>query len=136
MAIPAAQAAPLTSVAGLSKEASVVDVRHRHHGYYGGRHYNRGYYGHRRHNNGAAVAAGVAGLAFGVLAGQAMAQPRYYEPAPRYYAPAPRYYAPAPVYSYSGGGGDWLAYCSARFRSFDPRSGTYLGYDGRRHYCR
>ncbi|WP_416377595.1 BA14K family protein [Bradyrhizobium symbiodeficiens] len=24
----------------------------------------------------------------------------------------------------------------ARFRSFDPISGTYLGRDGRRHYCR
>ena len=30
---------------------------------------------------------------------------------------------------------DWEARCSYRYRSFDPRSGTYLGYDGRRHYC-
>jgi hypothetical protein len=27
------------------------------------------------------------------------------------------------------------AYCSSRFRSYDPSSGTYLGYDGRRHAC-
>ena len=31
---------------------------------------------------------------------------------------------------------DWLNYCSRRYRSFDPASGTYLGYDGYRHYCR
>ena len=27
------------------------------------------------------------------------------------------------------------AYCAQRFRSYDPASGTYLGYDGRRHPC-
>jgi opacity protein-like surface antigen len=26
-------------------------------------------------------------------------------------------------------------YCSARFRSYDPASGTYLAYDGQRHSC-
>jgi hypothetical protein len=26
-------------------------------------------------------------------------------------------------------------YCSRRFRSYDPASGTYLGYDGERHPC-
>ena len=30
----------------------------------------------------------------------------------------------------------WVGNCSRRFRSFDPGSGTYLGYDGYRHYCR
>lgn len=30
----------------------------------------------------------------------------------------------------------WLAYCFDRYRSFDPRTGTYLGKDGRRHRCR
>jgi len=25
--------------------------------------------------------------------------------------------------------------CSQRYRSFDPASGTYLGYDGQRHPC-
>ena len=37
------------------------------------------------------------------------------------------YAAPAP-------GGD-VAYCAQRFRSYDPASGTYLGYDGLRHPC-
>jgi hypothetical protein len=31
---------------------------------------------------------------------------------------------------------DWIEYCSAKYRSFDPASGTYLGYDGERHACR
>lgn len=26
--------------------------------------------------------------------------------------------------------------CAQRFRSYDPASGTYLGYDGKRHACR
>lgn len=29
----------------------------------------------------------------------------------------------------------WLNYCSAKFRSFDARTGTYKGYDGLRHFC-
>jgi hypothetical protein len=32
-------------------------------------------------------------------------------------------------------GGDAVAYCESRFRSYDPASGTYLGYDGLRHPC-
>jgi hypothetical protein len=30
---------------------------------------------------------------------------------------------------------DSIAYCQQRFRSYDPASGTYLGYDGIRHPC-
>ena len=30
---------------------------------------------------------------------------------------------------------DAVAYCSQRYRSYDPASGTYLGYDGNRHPC-
>jgi len=30
---------------------------------------------------------------------------------------------------------DMVAYCARRFRSYDPASGTYLGYDGLRHPC-
>ena len=32
-------------------------------------------------------------------------------------------------------GGDSPTYCASRFRSYDPASGTYLGYDGLRHPC-
>jgi hypothetical protein len=32
------------------------------------------------------------------------------------------------------GGGD-ASYCAQRYKSWDPASGTYLGYDGQRHPC-
>ena len=59
-----------------------------------------------------------------------------YAYAPGYeYAPvyeyAPRY---APGYAADAGGGD-VGYCQQRFRSYDPASGTYLGFDGLRHPC-
>ncbi len=48
-----------------------------------------------------------------------------------------------PVYNYAPGGiapryaaRPDVAYCRARFRSFDPATGTYLGIDGMRHPCR
>jgi hypothetical protein len=33
------------------------------------------------------------------------------------------------------GGGDAVAYCMQTYQSYDPASGTYLGYDGLRHPC-
>ncbi|PLW77268.1 BA14K family protein [Cohaesibacter celericrescens] len=30
----------------------------------------------------------------------------------------------------------WYRYCDARYRSFNPRTGYFRGYDGRRHFCR
>jgi hypothetical protein len=46
------------------------------------------------------------------------------------------YYGPD-YYGYpnDGYGADAIAYCSQRFKSYDPASGTYLGYDGIRHPC-
>jgi hypothetical protein len=61
------------------------------------------------------------GFAAGAILGGLLAAPYYYGP-PRGY-----YYGPPP--------GDAVAYCMRRFRSYDPRSGTYLGYDGYRHPC-
>ena len=63
-------------------------------------------------------------FATGALIGGALAAPYYYAPTPRVY------YEDGP-----GGGGDAVAYCMQRFRSYDPASGTYLGYDGQRHPC-
>ncbi|MGF7161964.1 hypothetical protein FHS85_003607 [Rhodoligotrophos appendicifer] len=48
-----------------------------------------------------------------------------------YAAPQP-YYAPPPVVY---GGGNHVQYCMNRYRSYDPRTDTYLGYDGYRHRC-
>jgi hypothetical protein len=71
-----------------------------------------------------------AGLITGAVIGGALA-PRYY---PYYYGPGPYYYGPGPYAPYPAGG-DAVAYCMQRFKSYDPASGTYLGYDGLRHPC-
>jgi hypothetical protein len=79
----------------------------------------------RSYRRGDGIAAGVAGLAAGALIGGAIAS-----------AQQPVYAAPPPPYAVAqGGDADWIAYCSQRYRSFDPASGTYLGYDGQRHMC-
>jgi hypothetical protein len=59
---------------------------------------------------------GIAGLATGAIVGGAIAQQA------------------TPAYGVAADP-DWLAYCSQRYRSFDPASGTYLGYDGLRYPC-
>ncbi len=88
-----------------------------------------------------AIIAGIAAGAIiaGALAGEHRRRhynaPRayYYEPVPPprvYYAPPPRHsYAPPPWSS------EWYAYCSQRYRSFDPRSGTFQPYRGPRRFC-
>ena len=66
-------------------------------------------------------------------------RPYYYAPPRRtyYYAPPPVVYAPAPVYSYAPAPWSpaWYRYCSQRYRSFDPRSGTFQPYYGPRRLC-
>ncbi len=94
--------------------------------YGGGRYYSgRGYYGrpyagryYRRGGGGAAAAGLIGGLAAGAIIGGAIASQQA-QAAPVYAAP----------------GNDAVAYCMQRFRSYDPASGTYLGYDGMRHPC-
>lgn len=49
-----------------------------------------------------------------------------------YTSPSP-YRPAAPGLGVANGG---AASCAARFRSYDPSSGTYLGFDGVRHPCR
>src|SRR5215469_17308054 len=102
---------------------------------------------------GAPAAAFVAGG----LIGGALAAPYYYGYGPYYggpyaYSPGPYYggpyaYSPGPYYpgpytaappapaapAYSSE--DSEDYCAQRFRSYDPSTGTYLGYDGQRHPC-
>jgi BA14K-like protein len=95
--------------------------------------------------HGAAVGAGIAGFAAGALLGGAIAGSRYYGYAPGYYygGYAPEYdYGYAPDgYGYAPGvvvgpsAGDAEAYCEQRFRSYNPSTGMYLGYDGRYHPC-
>jgi BA14K-like protein len=90
------------------------------------------HYSHRSYHHGggagAAAVAGIAGLIIGGIAASQAYPDYYYGPGPGYYYyPAPRvYYSP-----YDPA----IAYCMRRFRSYDPYSMTYLGYDGYRHPC-
>jgi hypothetical protein len=75
---------------------------------YRGRHWRHRHYYRRHHHDddaGAVAAGAIFGLAAGAILGNAAA------------------------------GNNAVAYCSRRFRSYDPASGTYLGYDGYRHSC-
>jgi hypothetical protein len=80
------------------------------------------------------------GAVAGAVIGGALASNAYYG-GPGYYAPG--YYddqydndGPVAVVQGPGGGGDdTVAYCMQTYRSYDPRSGTYVGYDGLRHPC-
>jgi len=96
-----------------------------------------------------------AGIAAGAVVGGLLAAPYYYGgyyPYAGYYGAAPYYggyytepgyvddgyYAgggyPAAGGGYYGGGGG-VQYCMQRYRTYDPRSGTFIGNDGRRHPC-
>ncbi len=107
----------------------------------------------RQNDNSGLIAAGIVGLAVGAIIAGSVA-PRRVETVPvrprhdpAYYPPEPvssrrdeprviyadeqdEYYAPPEPWTR-----DWYRYCHSRFRSFDPESGTYLGYDGYRHFC-
>jgi BA14K-like protein len=107
-------------------------------GYAGGYGGYRG--GYRRHGGGGFIPGAVAGA----VVGGALASSYGYYGGPGYYSPGyyPGYYddsyyddtvvaaSPAPVV-----GGDAETYCMQRYRSYDPASGTYMGYDGLRHPC-
>jgi hypothetical protein len=81
----------------------------------------------------------IPGLAAGAIIGGVASQSYGYYDGPGYYAPGyydDQYYdqgvvavAPGPV------GDDAIAYCMQTYRSYDPASGTYLGFDGYRHPC-
>jgi hypothetical protein len=123
LAAPAA-AAPLApaqaSIATAGSTNLVEQVQYRR--YYGPRYgyYGRGY----RYNRGAAVGAGIAAGALGALAAGALLAPGPVYAAP----PPPVYVAPAPAYVEPDA--DAIAYCSRRFRSYDPSTGTYIGSGG------
>lgn len=118
-----ASAMPIGNALALKNAApAAVETVQWRRGWYGG--------GWRRGGGGWGWGAAGAGLVAGAIIGSALTAPYYgYGP---YYAPPPVAYGPpvgAPV------AGDATAYCMQRFRSYDPASGTYLGYDGLRHPC-
>lgn len=112
LAIPigaSAQAAPVVAASGMAKNvANLVKVqwRHnRHHGWH--RHRWDDGYGHRYSRGwGPAIGGFVAGAAIGSAVANSRAQ-----------------------------AAENNAYCSQRYKSYDPSSGTYMGYDGIRHPC-
>jgi hypothetical protein len=104
--LPAAQAAPINgSALANAKAAQAVAPTEVQ---WRRRYYHRRYrrHHHHHHNDAGAFAAGsIFGLVTGAILGNAAAN------------------------------NNAVAYCSQRFRSYDPASGTYLGYDGYRHPC-
>jgi hypothetical protein len=117
VAIQSVSAAPLAADHALSKIGTNTEtVQYRHHGFRhhsgGWRHDGYGYngrygrYGGGYYRNGPAV---LGGMAAGAIIGGAIAN--------------------------SHARVDSDGYCSQRYKSYDPASGTYLGYDGRRHSC-
>jgi hypothetical protein len=92
---------------------------------YGGRYgYGYGYgYGRRGWGYGAGAAVAAGALAGGAVAGYPYDYGNTYGAAPVYAEPE------------QTGSVDNTAYCMQRFQSYDPQSGTYLGYDGLRHPC-
>lgn len=121
-AMTPASAAPAVSpgTAGLTKATSdnVQLVRSWRHG---------GWRGHRHGGFCRGWGWGAAGLAAGLL----LSSPYWSG-----YGYGPDYYYDegyGPDYAYEGDGG--FASCEATFKSFDQRSGTYMGYDGIRHRC-
>ena len=101
---------------------------------------------HRHHRGGGdAAAAGIIGFAAGAILGGALSGPRYghgyygggYEPEVVYVEPAPVYVRPAPVYyAVEPWTPEWYDYCESKYRSFNPSTGYFKGYDGRFHLCR
>ena len=80
--------------------------RHYYRPYYARPYYPRPYYPYY-YNPGAAIAGSIVGGVFGAIAGSALR-----------------------------GGSSHVARCERAYRSYQPSTNTYVGYDGVRHICR
>jgi len=113
----------------------------------------------RQNSDGDLIAAGILGLAVGAVVAGALAQPEPKGPIYRgpaydrdidrdYFPLAPGVadyeYAPEGAgygtgYEYASGlepwSPGWFRYCENRYRTFDPSTGTFTGYDGGQHFC-
>ena len=142
--ITALSAAAVLATGLLAPMAPAAADGYYRHGHHGG--YDRGYrdnYRHRGYHRGGggdALAAGVIGLGVGALIGTAIAsdRPAYYDRGSTQILEGPveygrPVYRPAPVYRARY---DHTAACDARYRTYDARSDTFIGNDGRAHRCR
>ncbi|WP_254493746.1 BA14K family protein [Bartonella sp. B1099] len=110
-----------------------------------------------RDNSGDAVAAGILGLAAGAILGNVLKKPEQpqiiYQPMPQrqvvyqevpqvvyqqvpqtqilYESQSTATYQPFQQPWTRG----WLQYCKKKYRSFNPKTGTFRGYDGQDHFC-
>jgi hypothetical protein len=109
----------LTAITAALAISAPALAQHYHGGHWG--HYG----GHWGHGGWGWGGAAIGGFAAGALVGSALAAPSYYYYDPGYYAPGVN----------GGPDSSAVAYCQQRYRSYDPASGTYLGYDGVRHPC-
>ncbi|ABE61572.1 conserved hypothetical protein [Nitrobacter hamburgensis X14] len=106
LSVPATSA-PLMGQSDMSKAApsSIETVQYYGHGH---RHYGHGHH----HHGGGGAGALIGGLAAGAIIGGAIAAGQANAAAQQN-----------------------AAYCSRRYRSYDPASGTYLNNDGYRYPC-
>ena len=86
-----------------------------------------GWHGHHRGRRGGWFPGFVAGAAIG----SAFASPYYYGSP---YYDDDYYYDEGPAIAVVPDSGS-VAYCMRRFKSYNVRTRTYLGYDGKRHPC-
>jgi hypothetical protein len=93
-------------------------------GQYAGGGYNGGY--RHRHRGG--------GFWPGVAVGVGVGSTYGYYGSP-YYDDSYGYYDDTTVSAGPPVDDDAVSYCMQRYKSYDPASGTYLGYDGQRHPC-
>jgi hypothetical protein len=80
---------------------------------------------------GHAWGAGLIGFGVGAIVGSALTPREVYVVPP---PPPPAYYGPV-SYGPPPWSPDWYDYCSSRYRSFDPRTGYFMGYDGVPRFC-
>ena len=97
---------------------------------------------HYHHSDGGDLAvAGILGLAAGALVVGLASQPApvyanpYRQPRPRPIRDYPQTVYLDEYASLEPWSAEWYDYCSNRYRSFSPRSGTFIGYDGQEHFC-
>lgn len=106
----------------------------------------------RQHNGNNAVVWGIIGLAAGaIIAGSAnnhsshrrVIAPQRHYPGANHYPQAPRhsyqqkrrYHHTQHAQGYEPWSRGWYQYCDNRYRSFNPQTGTFRGYDGKDHFC-
>ncbi|WP_455473814.1 BA14K family protein [Bartonella sp. B30(2025)] len=106
-----------------------------------------------RGDSGETIAAGLLGLAAGALLGNVLKKPEapqvVYQIVPQperkiVYQAVPQtqvIYQAQPSAGYqtvqqpSPSHWSWLQYCKSKYRSFNEKTGTFKGYDGKEHFC-